>query len=49
MVENIRKMYERVGEQSHIFCGHEYTLANLRWAAQVEKENKPMAAMLAKL
>jgi hydroxyacylglutathione hydrolase len=34
---------------SHIFCGHEYTLANLKWACQVEKENEAMASLLAKL
>lgn len=31
----------------HVYCGHEYTLANARWAVNVEPDNQALAARLA--
>src|SRR3990170_2502552 len=32
-----------------VYCGHEYTLANARWAVTVEPENQALAARLAEV
>lgn len=36
-------------DDTRIYCGHEYTIANARFCAHVEPENKAIAARLAKV
>jgi hydroxyacylglutathione hydrolase len=33
-------------QETLVYCGHEYTLANARWAATVEPDNAPLAERL---
>ena len=33
-------MLNRIDQESDIFCGHEYAIANLQWGMQVEKQNE---------
>jgi hydroxyacylglutathione hydrolase len=36
-------------DQVKVYCGHEYTLANARWAVTVEPDNPALAARLAEV
>jgi hydroxyacylglutathione hydrolase len=38
-----------LADDTALYCGHEYTLANARWAAHVEPGNAAIAERLAKV
>lgn len=46
MFEAMRKL-GALPEDTQVFCGHEYTVANLRFAAHVEPDNQAVARALA--
>ena len=48
MYSNMQRIAALPGE-TRIYCGHEYTLANARFAAHVEPENTAVAARLAEV
>jgi hydroxyacylglutathione hydrolase len=48
MFANMQRLATLPGEVE-VYCGHEYTLANARWAATVEPENEALAARLAEV
>ena len=48
MYSNMQRIAALPGE-TRIYCGHEYTLANARFAAHVEPENRAVAARLAEV
>lgn len=48
MFANIQRLAE-LPDDVKVFCGHEYTLANARWALTVEPENRALEARLAKV
>jgi hydroxyacylglutathione hydrolase len=46
MYDNMRKL-EALGDNTAIYCAHEYTLSNARFAVTVEPDNADLAARLA--
>ena len=46
MYDNMRKL-EALGDETVIYCAHEYTLSNARFAVTVEPDNADLAARLA--
>ena len=46
MYDNMRKL-EALGDDTAIYCAHEYTLSNARFAVTVEPDNADLAARLA--
>jgi hydroxyacylglutathione hydrolase len=46
MFDNMRKL-EALGDDTAIYCAHEYTLSNARFAVTVEPDNADLAARLA--
>jgi hydroxyacylglutathione hydrolase len=46
MYDNMRKL-EALGDDTAIYCAHEYTLSNARFAVTVEPENAKLAARFA--
>ena len=46
MYDNMRKL-EALGDETAIYCAHEYTLSNARFAVTVEPDNADLAARLA--
>ena len=48
MHANLRRLAELPGE-TRVYCGHEYTLANARFAISVEPENQALADRLARV
>ena len=48
MHANLRRLAELPG-QTRVYCGHEYTLANARFAISVEPENQALADRLARV
>lgn len=46
MFMNIKKIHENLPSTCSIFCGHEYTLANMKWGAQVEPENNHISKFI---
>jgi hydroxyacylglutathione hydrolase len=46
MFENMRKL-EGLGDDTRIYCAHEYTLSNGRFALTVEPDNAALAARMA--
>jgi hydroxyacylglutathione hydrolase len=45
MYDNMRKL-EALGDETAIYCAHEYTLSNARFAVTVEPDNADLAARL---
>jgi|LakMenEpi03Aug12_release.lakeMendotaPanAssembly.Ray.scaffolds.fasta_scaffold3213511_1 hypothetical protein len=39
MVKNIELLAKNINDKVSIFNGHEYTMSNMKWAVEVEKEN----------
>lgn len=39
MVKNIELLTKNINDKVSIFNGHEYTMSNMKWAVEVEKEN----------
>jgi hydroxyacylglutathione hydrolase len=46
MYDNMRKL-EALGDDTSIYCAHEYTLSNARFAVTVEPDNADLAARMA--
>ena len=42
MTDNFKRMVQELNEDNDIFVGHEYTLSNVKWACQVEKDNEKL-------
>ena len=43
---NSLKKFASLPDDTLVYCGHEYTVGNLRWAASVEPNNTAIAAAL---
>jgi hydroxyacylglutathione hydrolase len=48
MFSNMRKL-EALGDDTHIYCAHEYTLSNGRFALTVEPDNAALVARMAEV
>jgi hydroxyacylglutathione hydrolase len=48
MYDNMRKL-EALGDATHIYCAHEYTLSNGRFALSVEPDNAALATRMAEV
>jgi hydroxyacylglutathione hydrolase len=48
MYSNMRKL-EALGDATHIYCAHEYTLSNGRFALTVEPDNAALVARMAEV
>jgi hydroxyacylglutathione hydrolase len=48
MFDNMRKL-EALGDDTHIYCAHEYTLSNGRFALTVESDNAALVARMAEV
>ena len=48
MFANMRRL-TTLPDETRVYCGHEYTLANALWAVTVEPENEALAARLAEV
>jgi hydroxyacylglutathione hydrolase len=46
MFANMRKL-EALGDETHIYCAHEYTMSNGRFALSVEPENAALVSRMA--
>jgi hydroxyacylglutathione hydrolase len=46
MFANMRKL-EALGDETHIYCAHEYTMSNGRFALSVESENAALVSRMA--
>lgn len=42
MFNNLTKIVNNLHPSCHIYNGHEYTLQNLKWGAQIEPENSDL-------
>jgi hydroxyacylglutathione hydrolase len=45
MHSNLQRL-ARLPDETRVYCGHEYTLANARWAATVEPDNPALSERL---
>ena len=48
MFANMRKL-EALGDETHIYCAHEYTMSNGRFALTVEPENAALVSRMAEV
>jgi hydroxyacylglutathione hydrolase len=48
MFRSLNDVLARLGQQLRVFCGHEYTLGNLAFAASVEPQNEQVRDRLAR-
>ena len=46
MDQALNSVFASLPKSTRVFCGHEYTVANLRFAASVEPDNEAVAAKL---